>query len=461
VTFPVGLAQGRASGASPELLAILETLVPKRDRDRLYWRTRGGVARAYADFRDYADVGGGREALIPDGYSSATSDPDVALALLAKRLKELDSKRRGLILHGEQRQTTLYEIAALDLRIKVENGDLRPGYAEIREKQLRRVFSILGGERDPECRQLNPNGVTVADVRRVISVLRQVENGRGGRYSEQTVLHHLNALSSAFRRAASEGFVAPGFNPVGALQEKPAPGQDEARWLEVHEAALLLESARTYIPRKDWCPFPYALVAAWLLTGCRETELYGLELDDVSFERRTITIRPNRWRQLKTRRSERVIPLWPQLEGILRDHFRNLERWRLERLDDDHMRIPDCDLVFPTWTTRWLPGIMTDARKLLDRISGRAGWKQGEIRSKMFRHTYCAARLQTLDGGAPVAHLTVARELGHSSPDMVEEVYSHLGTVRHRSEAVEYRIEQHRQRLADRLSALQVAERAR
>jgi hypothetical protein len=29
----------------------------------------------------------------------------------------------------------------------------------------------------------------------------------------------------------------------------------------------------------------------------------------------------------------------------------------------------------------------------------------------MFRHTYCAARLQTLDRGAPVAPHTVAKEL--------------------------------------------------
>ena len=38
---------------------------------------------------------------------------------------------------------------------------------------------------------------------------------------------------------------------------------------------------------------------------------------------------------------------------------------------------------------------------------------------------------------------------------MVQRVYSHLGTIRHRSEVVEYRIEQHTQALGDRLAALQ------
>ena len=57
--------------------------------------------------------------------------------------------------------------------------------------------------------------------------------------------------------------------------------------------------------------------------------------------------------------------------------------------------------------------------------------KRGTVRSKMFRHTYCSARLQ--------------------------RVYGHLGAVRHRAEVVEYRLEQHRERLAARLAALTCA----
>src|SRR3989449_4819260 len=63
--------------------------------------------------------------------------------------------------------------------------------------------------------------------------------------------------------------------------------------------------------------------------------------------------------------------------------------------------------------------MLTDFRKLLDMVAVRAGWKPGEIRSKMFRHTYCAARLQTLDQGAPVSLFTAAKELGHGGEAMV------------------------------------------
>ena len=83
----------------------------------------------------------------------------------------------------------------------------------------------------------------------------------------------------------------------------------------------------------------------------------GLELDDVSFDRRTITIRPNRWRRLETRTSHRVIPLWPRLDAILR-------AWvfgpRLER---------GGTLLVPSWTARGEERRLQDISKLLGRVA--------------------------------------------------------------------------------------------
>ena len=114
---------------------------------------------------------------------------------------------------------------------------------------------------------------------------------------------------------------------------------------------------------------------------------------------------------------------------------------------------PPGNLLFPSFA-RGSEAIITDIRKLLDRVAIRAGWNKGEIRTKIFRHTYCAARLQTLDGGYPVSPFTVSRELGHGSREMVERTYGHLGTIRHRSDVVEYRVEGHKGILRDRLTAL-------
>jgi integrase len=165
----------------------------------------------------------------------------------------------------------------------------------------------------------------------------------------------------------------------------------------------------------------------FLLTGGRESEVLGLEVDDISLDRGVVTFRPNAWRRLKTATSHRSVPLWPQLREIL-------ERYLAEH--------PPSRLLFPSYRTG-AEAMLTDFRKLLDAVAVRAGWKPGEIRSKTFRHTYCAARLQTVDQGAPVSTYTVAREMGHGGEAMVRRVYGHLGQVRHRSEAVEYRIEQH------------------
>jgi integrase len=215
----------------------------------------------------------------------------------------------------------------------------------------------------------------------------------------------------------------------------------------VPDAALLLESARTLptvvTPAGEaiGAELAHPLLAAFLLTGGRRAEVLGLELEDLSLDRRTVTFRPNAWRRLKTRTSWRVVPLCPQLEEILRAY---LFGPRLER---------GGRLLFPSFV-RGTEAMLVDVRKLIDRIAVRAGWKAGEVGTRVFRHTFTAARLQTLDRGAPVSLHTVSRELGHGSEEMVRRVYAHLGSVRHRSEVVEYRLEQHVEALKDRLGAL-------
>jgi integrase len=70
------------------------------------------------------------------------------------------------------------------------------------------------------------------------------------------------------------------------------------------------------------------------------------------------------------------VPLRPQLRAAL------------ERYPADH---PPSRLLFPSYRTGE-EAMLADFRKLLDAVAVRSGWKPGEIRSKMFRHMYCAAR---------------------------------------------------------------------
>jgi integrase len=463
-------------------------MTPRKRKSRVYWREQGGARRAWFDGRDYSDVGGRREPLIAPGERSATTDPDVATQLAAERLQELEAARRQRAFHGGRAvETQLGAFARLHLIAKKKAGKVTDEWLALAELSLNRAIAYFGAERELDT-------LRVSDVRRWIVWLEAFTTPRKRRLGAGTVRHHLNALSNLYRRAQEEEVVIPGYNPVAALMEKPAGPRREARWIEIHDAALILEAARQLRPfggttlgaatmarlRSEWeggryvslraagrafgvsdvvagrilrgkqlatapvddAAHAHVLVATFLLTGCRFREVAGLELDDVSFDRKTITIRPNRWRGLKTRTSHRVIPLWPQLEAILR-------AWvfgpRLER---------GGALLFPSWSACGEERRLRDIHRLLDRVAKRSGLGAGELRSKAFRHTYCAARLQTLDRGAPVSRYTVARELGHGSDEMVKRIYAHLGDVRHRAEVVEYRVEQHLERLGDRLQRL-------
>jgi integrase len=258
-----------------------------------------------------------------------------------------------------------------------------------------------------------------------------------------TIRHHLNTLGALYRFAGEQQRVAAGYNPISLWRKKPTAQRREARWLEVSDAALLLESARTLpLPAtgRRPVPFAYPLIATFLLSGGRESEVLGLEVGDLSFDRRTVVFRPNEWRRLKTATSHRVVPMPAQLEEILRPH-----------VFGDR---PPARLLFPSFRTGQ-EAMLTDFRKLLDAVAMRAGWKPGEIRSKVFRHTFTAAALQLLDGGEPISVFTVAKWLGHGGTALVNRTYGHLGTVRHRSKALEYRVEAFAGILGDRLTTLQ------
>jgi integrase len=397
--------------------------------------------RWWADLRAFNDVGGRREPLVAQGQRVATTDRTVAEPLLSDRLKELQERRRNRSLLGYEGTEGLAEHAAEHLKKKARSGRFTVRWLQSSEHHLRRAMDFFGADR-------HLSSIGVRDVQAYTNHLLSLPSPRGGRLSPGTVRAHLNSLSNLYKRAQSESVVAPGYNPVASMMDKPRQTCREADWLEVHEAALLLESARSYRPNEIATQLGpvhgrtmFPLLATFLLTGGRKREVLGLEVADVSFDRRTVTFRPNRWRGLKTQSAHRIVPLWPQLEETLQHYVFH----RDAPLAED-------GLLFPSSRTG---AMIHDVRKALDAIAVRAGWKAGDIRLHQLRHTYASARLQTLDHGAPVSPFTVARELGHGGTSLVERVYGHLGSVRHRSEVVEYKIENHRDMLGERLEALE------
>lgn len=359
---------------------------------RLYTRNQGGIPRYYADLRS---LGGGQVALKPPGSNRATSDEAEALKLLAREIEKLEGKPST----GE---AMLSEVVKEFVR---ENpGEVTPQWLHDVELRLRKAVEFFGSER--ELSTIEPKD------------LREWLNKRLSHLAGGTQRHFLHALSSVYRYAQEQGYVAVGYNPVSGLYRKPkATNGDRQRtdeFFEIHEAARFLEAAREL-------DLYHVVIGTFLLTGGRRKEVFGLLVRDINFEAGFVHICSNKYRGLKRQWSERAVPLWPQLREILEPHVKALDA------------CPD-GLLFPGLTG----AMITDLRKPLKVISTRASLPIPRLTK--FRHTYASARLQTTDGGKQISLWTVAKELGHKTVSRVEDTYGHPSHYCPRGEVVEYRL---------------------
>jgi integrase len=402
----------------------------------IFKRDQGGHVRFYARVD-----GGRRVALCPQGSTRATSDPEVAVALYTQ-LVAAEQKRTLRSVHGLPLvEMTLEAAAAEHLRLKAVANKVTTQSLEADQRNLERACEFLGADTLLEAITPQRVGEWAAHLLSVPVAPRLPEGKKRGKRPPRVMgpsnaRKCLNSLSNLYRRGAEQGWCT--FNPVAALMSKPQGRARESRWFEAHEVALLIESARTLSRKRSdlAAGCAHELVATAALTGARPGELLALTAEDVSFDRNMILIRGT-----KTAGAFRSVPLHPQLREILRPYICGLP--------------PRTGLLFRSPKTG---GRLKDARKLLDAVATRVGFAERAVNLYAFRHSYCAARLQTLDRGAPVSPYTVGRELGHGGDALVRRVYGHLGETRHRADVVEYRVEQHAAKLQDRLAALHAAD---
>lgn len=346
---------------------------------------------------------------MPHGKRGATSNRDEASRLLANRLEELEEFRAGR--KSETADPLLEGYARRHLKVKAEHR--KASTVRRDEVALRNVLGFFGD-------QIKLSEIGVRELTDYLTWRRkQPGRPKDTTVSEQTLLHELHALSSLYKRAIAEG--AAQINPVSRLPEKPRVEREEREWLESGEAARLLKAASLMDenPHPRAVPYLSPLLATFLLTGGRATEVFGMQVEDVDFEHIAVHIRPNKWRTLKRPQHRRWVPLWPQLEAILREYMADFERTE--------------GLLFPSRAGKQITSIGKSLRTALDKAE-----IEKHVTLHTLRHTYAAARIQTTDHGAPVSPYTVMRELGHSSIALVEKTYGHLMQIRHRSAVVEY-----------------------
>ncbi len=363
-----------------------------------------GKSRYYADLRD---ISLGQHALRSAGSSRATQDEAEALVLMGKLIERL--RREGPTIRGPSDSLG----AAASAFVGRNPGGVTEGWLGEHRHKLGRARRWFGEDRP--LASIKPK-----DVRGWWEHLESLGLAPG------TVRHHLNVLSSLYRFAIEEEQVPPSYNPVAMLYRKPSSRKGrvetkKARFLEIDEAARFLEAARTLQrSKRRWLlEGLHEILATFLLTGGRKSEVLGLLVRDVDLQAGIIHFRPNRFRPLKTAWTERSVPLWPQLREVL-------SPWL-------HDKAPEALLLEGPAS-----GMIHDLRRALQATSRASGVAVTGV--TIFRHTYATARLQTTDNGKQISLWTVAKELGHKTVARIEDTYGHPSHYRPRGEVVEYRL---------------------
>ncbi|MDP2958133.1 MAG: hypothetical protein Q8N53_17025, partial [Longimicrobiales bacterium] len=158
--------------------------MPRKREGRVYWRERGGERRAYGDFRDFADVGGGQEVLKAKGAKVATTDPDIAAQLASDRVKALEAMRRNKVILGVEKEATLEAFAAHHLLAKAKAGSSTESWMGQTERMLAEALAFFGKDRVL-------TAIGVSDVRAWAEHLATLPGRRGERLSSTSVRHRL------------------------------------------------------------------------------------------------------------------------------------------------------------------------------------------------------------------------------------------------------------------------------
>ncbi len=357
----------------------------RKEPRRVKTGTKGIYKRQLADGSEKFEIsftgsdGKRRWKLVPGGIRAAQRERRSVLSRLDRGEKVAPSR------------TTFEEFSSRWLESQTQ---LRPRTLESHELMLRvhlnpRIGHLRLGEIDPD---------------RVVSVITSMQ---AAQKSPATIGIALGTLGRVMGHAARRGLI--GSNPVSRLErgERPAVVRREKRILDPDEIAALLAAAddrhRT-------------LLAVAVFAGLRQGEVLGLTWRNIDLEDGTIRVEKQLDRQgrrvaPKTRQAVRDVMIMAALGRTLREH----------KLRSPFSR-PD-DLVFCSGTGSPLSA-RNVAQRGLEAAASRAGINaDGKLRLRFhdLRHAYASL---LIDQGESI--VWISRQLGHASPSITLNVYSHV-----------------------------------
>ena len=395
------------------------SLYARRDRGGEYW----------VDFSAWKPVQGARRGpLYIDENNTKTRDLRIAASAYSRLEEVMQSRWRkhiGSEAEGGDRESSklgpnpLVRDVATRLHFHAKKGMVADSSLR-REVRALKVF-LQNSEPDLRLSALTPLALQ-AYVKR-----RMHDQGM----APATVHKELSAISELAKTAVAHGLLDT--NPVRDVRWKPRVLRKEPAFLQHGEAAALLAAARksdeSCGPRG--ARFMEPLLASMLVQGLRNEEARGLLRKDIDLEKGVLHVRANRFRTLKRPWHSRVVPLWPQTKEAM-------ERWLFvsqpDAAEDRRERFQPNDPIFPGAKN----GIVKDVRQSYWKIlttAAIATWRDPDepraginedVTFHTLRHTYCAARLQTTDRGAPVQQFTVMREMGHKDFQLIARIYGHI-----------------------------------
>lgn len=228
--------------------------------------------------------------------------------------------------------------------------------------------------------------------------------------SKKTVQNVAGVLSSAFKRAIKWGLVAA--NPVSA-SEPPIPKKRRGIALTTAQQEMVVAAATG-----PWCLATFLDVSAG--TGARRGEVLALRWSDIKDGRAVIARSLTQTKQVlefkgtKTEDSVRPVSLPPSTLAALKVHRKQQDEFRVQFGPDYRA---DLDLIFanPDGTPLKPDSVSASVSALCRRLKLPKG-----VSLHTLRHTHGSHLL-----AAGMEITAVSERLGHSSPRVTQDIYSH------------------------------------